>query len=79
MHPRQLSFKSAVQLLIQASRQVIVLAGVLLSNAVQEMVKAMASTAIGQQRRKSQPRAIKRRPKPYPLLMVPRQQACATL
>lgn len=77
--PRQLSFKSAVQLLIQAFKATLVLAGVLLSKAVQEMVKAMASTAIGQQRRKSQPRAIKRRPKPYPLLMVPRQQACATL
>ena len=77
--PRQLSFKSAVQLLAQASRQVVALTGVLLRNVVQAVVKAMASTAIGQQQRKSQPRAIKRRPKPYPLLMSPRQQACSTL
>jgi hypothetical protein len=77
--PRQLSFRSAVQLLLQAIKQVIVLTGVLLRNAVQALVKAIASTAIGQQRRKSQPRAIKRRPKPYPLLMAPRRESCLTL
>lgn len=29
----------------------------------------IAATAIGQHERKKQPRAIKRRPKPYPLLI----------
>lgn len=77
--PRQLSFRSAVQLLIQAAKQVIVLAGILLNNALQALFKAIASTVVGQQRRKNQPRAIKRRPKPYPLLMIPRHEACATL
>ena len=77
--PRQLSFKSAVQLLTQATKQVIVLKGILLNHAMQELFKAIASTAVGQQQRKNQPRAIKRRPKPYPLLMVPRREACATL
>ena len=77
--PRQLSFRSAVQLLIQAAKQVVVLAGILLNNALQALFKAIASTVVGQQRRKNQPRAIKRRPKPYPLLMIPRHEACATL
>jgi len=77
--PRQLSFRSAVQLVIPAAKQLIVLAGVLLKNALKALFKAIASTAIGQQQRKSQPKAIKRRPKPYSLLMTPRHEACATL
>ena len=77
--PRQLSFKSAVQLIIQATKQLIVLTGILLNNALQALFKAIASTPVGLQKRKNQPRAIKRRPKPYPLLMIPRLEACATV
>ncbi len=77
--PRQLSFRSAVQMVIQASKQIIVLIGLLLNNALQALFKAIASSPVGLQKRKNQPRAIKRRPKPYPLLIVPRQKACATL
>ena len=62
--PRQLSFKSTVQ--------VVVLTGKQLAHA---LLKAMASTSIDLQKRKSQPRAIKRRPKPFPLLTVPRHEA----
>ncbi|MBL6987578.1 MAG: IS4 family transposase, partial [Methylobacter sp.] len=46
-----------------------------LISALQELLKAMASTAIGRQKRKSQPRAVKRRPKPFPLLTAPRNEA----
>ena len=77
--PCQLSFKSAVQLVIQATKQLIVLTGILLNNAMQALFKAIASTPVGLQKRKNQPRAIKRRPKPYPLLTIPRQEACTTL
>ena len=77
--PRQLSFKSAVQLIIQATKQLIVLTGILLNNALQALFKAIASTPVGLQKRKNQPRAIKRRPKSYPLLMIPRLEACATV
>jgi hypothetical protein len=77
--PRQPSFRSAVQVVIQATKQLIVLTGILLKNAMQALFKAIASTAVGQQKRKNQPRAIKRRPKPYPLLTVSRREACATL
>jgi hypothetical protein len=77
--PRQLSYKSAVQLIIQANQQIMVLTGDLLSTALREIFKAMASTAVGLQKRKNQPRAIKRRPKAYPLLMIPRDKACAIL
>ncbi len=77
--PRQLSFRSTVQLLIQAAKQVVVLTDILFNNTLQALFKAIASTAVGQQRRKRQPRAIKRRPKPYPLLTIPRREACSTL
>jgi hypothetical protein len=77
--PRQLSFRSAVQLVIQATNQLIVLKGILLNNVMQALFKAIASTPVGLQKRKNQPRAIKRRPKPYPLLMIPRHEACVIL
>ena len=74
--PRLLSFKSAVQLLIQASAQLTLLPAMMLKSFSQALLKAMASTPIAKQKRKNQPRAIKRRPKPYPLLMIPRNEAC---
>jgi hypothetical protein len=43
------------------------------------LLMAIASIAIGQQKRMKQPRAIKRRPKPYPLLTIPRKQACEAI
>jgi hypothetical protein len=77
--PRQLSFRSAVQLIIQASKQMVSLIGNRLTSTLRKLLKAIASTAIGKQKRKSQPRAVKRRPKPFPLLTVPRNEACLRL
>lgn len=76
--PRQLSFRSAVQIIIQASNLIVSLTGKPLIKALQEFFKAIASTVIGKQKRKSQPRAVKRRPKPYPLLTVPRNKSSVT-
>jgi hypothetical protein len=53
--PRQLSFRSAVQLVIQASQHIVRLTGERLIKALQALLKAMASTPIGKQKRKSQP------------------------
>lgn len=77
--PRQLSFKSAVQIITEAYKQVVTLTGRLLLSVVQALLKAMTSTVIGKQKRKNQPRAVKRRPKPFPLLSVPRREACLML
>jgi len=77
--PRQLSFRSAVQLVIQASKQIVRLTGERLIKALQALLKAMTLTPIGKQKRKSQPRAVKRRPKPFSLLTVPRNEACLML
>lgn len=73
--PRLLSFRSTVQLVCQATKQMVVLTGKRLTHALLALLKAMASNAIGLQKRKNQPRAIKRRPKPFPLLTVPRREA----
>jgi hypothetical protein len=68
-----------VQLLIQASKQIVGLKGERLIKALQALLKVMTTTPIGKQKRKSQPRAAKRRPKPFPLLTVPRNEACSML
>ena len=68
---RLLSFRSTVQLVCQAAKQLVVLTGKRLTHALLALMKAMASNAIGLQKRKNQPRAIKRRPKPFALLTLP--------
>lgn len=77
--PRLLSFKAAVQVFNYATMTLSMLLGKTRINNLLAVLKAMASTSIGQPRRKNQPRAIKRRPKAYPLLTVPRQVACNAL
>jgi hypothetical protein len=67
-----------VQLVIQASKQIVRLTGEQLITALQALLKAMTSTPIGKQKRKSQPRVVKCQPKPFPLLMVPRNEAYLT-
>lgn len=77
--PRQLSFMTAVQQLNEGLSQLMLFAENRLADIINGLLEAIASIPIGQQKRKPQPRAIKRRPKPYPLLMVPRNQACADI
>ena len=77
--PRQVSFMTAVQLFNEIKLQLILLSGYKLENVIRYSLKAMVSIAIGKQKRKKQPRAIKRRPKSFPLLMQPREQACNAL
>jgi hypothetical protein len=77
--PRQLSFRTTVQLVCQAAKQLVELTGKQVTHALLVLLKAMASTVIGLQKRKNQPRAIKRRPKPFPLLMTSRHEACLSL
>ena len=78
-NPRQLSFRSSVQLVCQAANQIDPLIGKTLTSALLSLSKAIASTVIGLQQRKKQPRAIKRRPKPFPLLTTPRHEVCLIL
>jgi len=74
--PRQISFMTAVQLFNEIKGQLISQSGAMLQHIIRGTLDAMSSIAIGKQKRKNQPRAIKRRPKAYPLLTIPRAQAC---
>ena len=72
--PRQVSFMTTVQIFNEGILQLIVLSGRFLKHAIESLLNAIASIPIGQQKRKPQPRAIKRRPKADPLLTEPRKQ-----
>lgn len=76
---RQVSFKSAVQILDAARIKFENLSVKLIRDAYEAIAKAIVSTRIGKRKRPSQPRAVKRRPKAYPLLTIPRADACCGL
>jgi len=70
--PRQLSFKASVQLYLHAVAQ---WGSAKLTNLrifIVELLRGIASTPVGIFKKDPQPRAKKRRPKTYPLLMKPR-------
>jgi len=73
------SFMTALQLFNNIKWQLISLTGDMLKHVINESLEAMVTIGIGMQKRKNQPRAIKRRPKAYPLLTVPREEACKTI
>jgi hypothetical protein len=77
--PRQISYMTTVQVFNEGILQLILLSGKVLKYAVDGLLSAIASIPIGQQKRQAQPRAIKRRPKAYPLLSQPRKQACEAI
>jgi len=74
--PRKFSFMTAVQLFTEITVQLVSQTGKILEHIINSVLKAMTSIGIGKQKRKSQPRAIKRRPKAYPRLTIPRRDAC---
>jgi len=79
MHPRTLSVRAAIQLLGKATQLLANAAAQTLERYCSSLLKAICSTTIGKRKRRPQPRAVKRRPKPFPLLMEPREIACQRL
>ena len=74
--PRQLSFKGTVQLLNAFREKLLSAPGAAQRQRLyREMLKAIARHRIGQRPGRSEPRAVKRRPKAYPKLTQPRAQA----
>ncbi len=69
--PRQFSFMAAVQLYNEIKVQLTYCVGGILLYIARSCLNAITTISIGAQRRKNQPRAVKRRPKPYPLLTIP--------
>ncbi|HFD12995.1 MAG TPA: hypothetical protein ENJ32_11095 [Crenotrichaceae bacterium] len=70
--PRYLSFMAAVQLVRNTASVCITATGLVLNQLISPLLVAIAQTEIGQRTRPNQPRVIKRRPKPYPLMTKPR-------
>jgi len=70
--PRQLSFKHTLQIWILWSRQQF---GASDMEHTAMLFTWIASQRAGQRPGRTEPRAVKRRPKPYPLLMRPRAEA----
>ena len=72
--PRNLSFKAASQLLRVVQIQLYNSVKSFVNNTYSLLLKALASSLIGQRKRPPQPRVIKRRPKAYPMMTKPRSE-----
>ena len=77
--PRMISFKGASQLIIASASTIIKTANQCLMDIANAILLAISSNPIGNRKQEPQPRAIKRRPKPYPLLTMPRRDAVLLL
>jgi hypothetical protein len=73
--PRQLSFTGALQTLNAFSLPMLAATGHRLTALTDALLRAIASHRVGDRPNRIEPRAIKRRPKPHPLLTLPRPQA----
>ena len=72
--PRNVSFKAASQLLRVAQTQFYNSTKYFINNTYSLLLKALASSLIGQRKRLPQPRVVKRRPKAYPVMTKPRSE-----
>jgi hypothetical protein len=72
--PRNLSFMAAVQLMKNTASLCMQKTSKALIELSEALLNAIAYTAIGKYKRKNQPRVIKRRPKPFPLMTKPRNE-----
>lgn len=77
--PRQISFKGAVQLIVAGATTLIGVTSRCIMEMVNAILLAISTNAVGIRHQTPQPRAIKRRPKPYPLLTKPRREAVMDL
>ena len=70
--PRQISFKHTVQIWVAWSREPGVVAN---DDQTAQLFVLIAQQRVGNRPGRIEPRAVKKRPKPYPLLTIPRTQA----
>jgi len=72
LNPRNLSFKATVQLYLNAAAQWGMETIHILRILMENLLQGIAGTLVGMVKKDPQPRAVKRRPKPYPRLMKAR-------
>jgi hypothetical protein len=75
LHPREVSFKGAWQTLLAYRPLVERATSAELLSLYDDLLSAIASHRVGDRPNRYEPRAIKRRPKPHPLLTKPRHEA----
>lgn len=75
LQPREVSFKGALQTLSAYRSLVERATPAQLPALYQDLFTAIASHRVGDRPNRYEPRAIKRRPKPHPLLTKPRHKA----
>lgn len=79
IHPRQISFMATVQTLNEFRRDLLDATPEQLQRLAATIFQIIAAHRVGDRPDRCEPRAIKRRPKPHDLLMVPRAEARAKL
>jgi len=78
-HPRQISFTATKQAIVEGwMEQTLGSQGRRLALG-RALLSVLGKEVVGNRRGRCEPRAVKRRPKPYPLLMKPRAEARAEL
>ena len=70
--PRQLSFKGTLQIMLAFAERLLEAEGRTIEELHEALLEAVAAHRVGDRPDRVEPRAIKRRPKPYPLLQKPR-------
>ncbi len=77
--PRHLSFTAALQSIAASWQVILVVDDSVAARLVEVELEDIAGHTIGDRPGRAEPRAVKRRPKPHPLLTKPRDQARAEL
>ena len=79
LSPRQISFTAALQKIAASWGAILIFDEARASVLIEVHLSDMASHIVGDRPGRVEPRKIKRRPKPHPLLTEPRAQARAAL
>ena len=73
--PREISFTGARQTYLEMAQVILLAEGTKLTRAYQALLQAIAGHRVGDRPDRYEPRARKRRPRHYPFLNEPREQA----
>lgn len=79
LSPRQLSFTTALQQIAESWRTTLFMTEAQRRATIRERHRAMTAKIVGNRPGRTEPRKVKRRPKPHPLLTRPRNEERAEL
>lgn len=79
LSPRQISFAAAMQKIAASWQAILLCTEECVRTMIDTHLRDLATQRVGDRPDRVEPRAVKRRPKPHPLLTRPRDQAKAEL